>query len=877
VDENVKVTVNGKEQIIKKGNQCTFSIPYGGNGSKNQVVLTDNDTGLCTTYVFHTFGYGVKDPVSNMAIVNAGGVADKVNCSDFTTNSNAPVYTASTNLTRIRLVWSVTLDAGNSYLAELTDEDDVLLDKLSVQAGEEKCTEEIRTKVLTLSPGENTFFVQCHGTYYVWIDGVSHKKDGVHTRVLHIICNDSGEDREEMEDTTLENLNIYMNGMDGKTELDSFISEKYTYNLKIPLADFDEQKDENKMYLKLSKKNDGQKIQVTGGSELYGVKNELTLEENGCYQIARYKKNNLNTADFFLVKICVTAKNGITQKNYTIQITKEGKSGMEIPEIYQNKEYNISYTNPDRCVSLTLASVLIYDKNGNKINPSMAAKEGEFYIQIEDESIISQTGKISSGNFEIRLKKTGVTPVKVIYDDGELHFEDQITVTVRYGLGYLKGEIGSAWDYMENSRRIGRVFEKGAEEEFKNVISQSENIARKYEKKTQLTSSEKDEIHAAVETLIAARKRMEGREIGKGIESFLSLPPEIVTQNVRNDTPLANIILPSSLQVRIGGKEVTLQGITWASSPAYLKTEPEGRRYHFKPVLPAGYVLMEGVVSPEILVIREDEKLSVLVKKTIPLPENILIQHVKIGTKKEELILPNLEMYAKEGTGDSYGRITVPVLWEDQNGFDGNQAGTYLFHSYLNPAYPDIVLYPNTTSDPMQTITVIVDEPEAGGQGDGETGGSQNYGTGSGQGGTGYGTGLGQGSGNGSGQGNGSGTIEGDGSGTENGNARGGQENGNGSLLPAAVRQMSQKGSGGGRESSSAKKKNSESSKKSSGKPLDKKSGEKKMEWNVSEIMEDAPVTYKKEMKFALITGCCLVILGAWQELNRKRKGVKSF
>ena len=880
VEDNVRVTVNGNAQTVKAGNKCTFTIPYGGNGSKNQVVLTDSITGLSTTYVFHTFGYGISDPLSNLAMVNSEGVSDSENCSSFVRSQNTPIYTASTNLNRIRLTWEVSLATGNSYIAELTDAEDTVLDKINEAAGEEKGTYDIQTKILTLSPGENTFFIQCHGTYTVWVDGKAQKKEGIHTTILHVICNNVTEDDLDMEDATLKELDIFMNGIDGKSELSDFHSEKYTYKIKIPLKDFDSTIDENKIFMKLTKKNENQKIRVTGGSVLYGVKTELSPEKEGCYQVARYKKANYNTADSFTIKIRVTAKNGITQKNYTIQIIKEGKSGMEIPDIYKNKEYNIVYTDPDRCVNLTLASIIIYDKEGNKINASKAIREGYLYIRIENEDIASQTGKIFSGNFEIWLKKPGTTPVRVIYDDGELHFEDHITLTIRYGLSYLKGEAASSRNYLNTSRQSDRIYASGAAERFETVIRQSEAVIKKYDAVFQLSTDQKDEIHAAVEKLLTAKDNYRRSETGRKITSFSPLSSEISTQNVSNKTTLGEIKLPDSLQAITGGEKITIQGITWSSSPAYRETEPEGRRYHFTPNLPAGYVLMEGVNPPEILVIRESEKLPVLVKKTIPLAPDILVQHVKIGTKKEDLILPNLEMYAREGAGDSYGRITVPVLWKDNDGFDGEQPGTYMFRSYLNPAYPDILLYPNTTSDPMQTITVIVDEPTHGsGDGGGKQPGSEDNGNGN------HSEG---GSGNGTGPGNGNGTGTGDGVGDNGGAGNLGMGNGNRgqagnpfAASPVAVQVPGQQGNGGSNAPSADEQKTSKKTEEYQ-KELSDKQGieetpgstepEKKTEWTVSEITGELPVSYKKEMRAAVILMCLLLLFGGLKELLQKQE-----
>ena len=87
---------------------------------------------------------------------------------------------------------------------------------------------------------------------------------------------------------------------------------------------------------------------------------------------------------------------------------------------------------------------------------------------------------------------------------------------------------------------------------------------------------------------------------------------------------------------------------------------------------------MEGVNYPVITVTRKAKTLPIEVKRTIPLDESVLVQHVPYGTLRSELNFPGyLEMYRDITAGDEGGRIQIPVRWEDLDGYDGNTPASY--------------------------------------------------------------------------------------------------------------------------------------------------------------------------------------------------------
>jgi hypothetical protein len=709
VEPGVQVRVNGQEIDVGADGSCRLVIPYRAEDSANAVVLTNSLTGLSGTYIFHTYGYGVSDPLGRLRLVNAGGEEDPANIGSFAAQGNAPVYYGSTNLSRVRLKWSVGISANKEYRAEMTDDQGNLLDTILAVAGEEGESLEITSKVLNLSPGENTFYIKCIGKYTQYVNGRPTEKDGVHVTTVMICRNEAAQD-EDFTDTTVDDLQIYVNDTGGKNYVANFDPSRRTYKLQLPYEEFNRALSKNYIYLRIGCKNTKKNLLVTGGSTLAGVSSSLRPQDNGCYRIGEYSVREMYAADSFNVYVTVTAPDNISRATYTIRIVKEGQAGLYVPDMYYEKVFGIGPSRPEREVLLTLGSVYFFDALGQRTSISMAKSRGHFHIEISDTSVIRYEDSVAY-DFPIRLLRPGKVSVRLIYDDGKYHFEDAISVHTYYTTGYLKAELTAARELLEETQNSDRIYADGAKETFERTIASSQAVYDELVKVKTLTEEQRNRLTAASEALMAAEEKYRLSEIGKKITAFDPLPADIASQSVRNRATVEDVRRPDTVTATIDGKKVTIEGIVWKPKPVWERLPYEEVRYYFTAVLPPGYVTMEGVKYPQIFVLRMEEGVPTIVKKTIPLPNYILYQHLPVGSTKDQVNLPNLQMSAVEGTGVEYGLITVPVLWDDVDGFDGNTPGIYRFRSRLDPDYPDFQFQPNSTRDPMQTITVIIDPP----------------------------------------------------------------------------------------------------------------------------------------------------------------------
>ncbi len=774
IEEHVSVYLNGVKQSVEEDGFCTIILPYKYSQSGNDLRLVNDLTGYSNTYIFHTFSYGVTDTLSNLQMLNAKGTNDDSNISTFTKHGN--VSTAVTNHERCRLQWKIHLNANEVYKAHLTDNQGNILEEFEYVAGEKSVNYTIESKPIDLAVGQNLFFIRCFGYEQLLENGLPNYTGAVSTTAVEILRNEQTND-ETVTDTLLNQLELYVNDVDSKNYLGSFSSAKKRYTVNLSMDAFEEARSSNIIYVKVGKKYAEQDILVTGGSALDGTSASIK-EENGYYKAAVYSGKIFYRSDSFNIMITVTAKDKITQETYVITVNKDGKAAMYLTNI--PRDLYIASSDPYRKYSF-VPGLNLTDSRGENITVGSAIKKGHLKMQVSDESIFYWTGESSYGAFVIDLLKVGKNVVTFVYDDGINHLEKQVTVPVRYANGYLKLEIQKAQELLDSTQNSDRIYAAGAADRFLNAIQESSSVYEQFKdySTSSLTEAQKDLISAQTETIIQEIERYRRSEIGRKITAFLPLSEEIANQTALWDTPRSELTLPTSVTAVIDGEHVTIHGITWEETPVYNDKEYDSRRYRFQAILPAGYMLMDGITAPEIHVERAQRSLTIRVKKTIPLDADILTQRVPIGTKLGDLILPNLEMYAVEGTGDTGGRITIPVIWKDLDGFDGNKPGIYRFKSKLNPAYPGFEIPPNSNREPMQTITVIVEEPvnDTGNGGSGSGTGNQPENGGNGTSGSGGETGNGNGSGNGYGSGSGNGI--GDGTGTGSGNGSG---TGNGSL-----------------------------------------------------------------------------------------------
>ena len=778
VEPDVEVTVNGTQVQVDADGNCILTIPYRISGSENDVVLTRSDTGESSTYQFHTYANGIANYSGSYALVNSQGEKDEMNISSLVMTPNTSVYDGTVNLDKVRLEMTVSPGENHVFQAELTDGSGKIIDTFLYAGGEYGDSTVLQSKNLKLQEGENYFYLKCYGTCKWWKDGKYIEEPGVNTVTFRIRRN-STEDPKVNNNANLSGLSLHVN--DSGTEyLTDFSPEKKKYEVTLNVEEFEDALENNQMWLNLTAGDPRQQIFVYGGSTMHGSTTATVKMQDKGYGIASYSQNDLYAEDMFTVRICVIASDRITTSVYEIKVTKKGKSGMLIPDIYRNTSFKIVPSRPERKMILVLSSTVIYD-NGRKITGAQATADKTMHIELENtDSIELAETQITNSDYTIWLKNPGKTNVKVIYDNGAVHYEDQILVSVYYSQEYLYNEIQAAQKLLDTLKNSDRIYPDAAISTYEDAIGSARLVYNRYANMN-LNDEQNQQITDAVTALMQAEEVFKRSETGRKITAFLPLADEIANQNVINGATILKVVRPKTLQVVIDGQTETISGVKWTSRPEWQVNTDSETIYRFTPQLPVGYVAMEGVAYPVITVTRKPKDLAVQVKRTIKLDDSILVQHVPVGTRKSALNLPSyLEMYKHEGVGDDGGRLQIPVRWVDMDGFDGNTPGTYTFHSALNAPSDQFVLAENTTQDPMQTIIVIVDEPkhEEDDPGDGGNGNGDGNGSGTGDG---NGSGNGSGTGDGNGSGNGSGTGDGNGSGHGSGNRKPSNSGNNGS------------------------------------------------------------------------------------------------
>ena len=827
-----------------------------------------------------------SDHAEDFSLCNSKGEGDSTNIGAFARQGSSRVYNASVNLEKVRLQMKASAGENQVFQAELTDSSGKEIDSFFYAGGEDGDSTVLQSKVMNLEEGDNVFYLNCHGTYVQYIGAEKKTGSGIYTFTFHIYRNKKG-DPETNNTVSLENLGVYINDLEGKNYITEFSPETKKYTITLSEKDFDEAISENNLWMTVKEGDPNQEIKIYGKSTLNGISaGNLKQESNGAYNLGKYQSKNLFSSDSFTTKIKILAADHITTKEYEIKVEKKGKTGIVIPDIYRETSFYIVPSQPERKMVLVYGSITIYDE-GEKINGSQAIMDGRLTIDIKNTDIISMTGKKTGAGFIVWLNSPGTTKVNIVYDDGKLHYENEVQVSVYYSASYLQNEISVAEKLLSTTKKSDRVYMEGAQETFSNAIKAAKNVYSRYGGAGNQSADNMQKITDAATALIKAEDVYKRSEIGKKITGFVALADSVATQNVENGKSILNVNRPKKINAIIDGKIVTISNVKWTSRPTWQVKTDEEIVYRFTPELPAGYVVAPGVDYPVITVYRKARTLAVEVKRTISLPDSVLVQRVPYGTKKAELNLPSsLEMYQSITAGDEGGRISIPVRWKDVDGYNGKVAGTYSFRSVINASSSEYKLAANTSQEPMQTIRVIVEEPEDG-QGNGSGNGNGN-GTGNGSG-NGSGTGIGNGTGDGMGNGSGSGTGDGSGIGSGTKNKEGnGTENGNGGKKKnggtggVGNRKTAAKAGDSG-EASGKDKDTEETAGGSSGggmkgndkaKTSSKKSGGKGKEktnkkWKVKEIVKEAVVSNQKEWILLVTVLGLLLLLGGYREYRR--------
>ena len=205
-----------------------------------------------------------------------------------------------------------------------------------------------------------------------------------------------------------------------------------------------------------------------------------------------------------------------------------------------------------------------------------------------------------------------------------------------------------------------------------------------------LTGAQISNINSAVDAIQAAIETFKAEEIAAIVTDIE--PLDITELSVPNETTRQEVIaqLPKTVIATVGGEKKTLT-VTWEDVPFYVDKDENPRNYTFKVRLPAGYKAAEGVMLPEVKVIRGTE-IHVDRVERVQFPEGAET------TAEGEAILrvQKGELTGQSGIGNMWfdpsgrgGKVDLPTEWEYVSGtshsgktmedFNGDVCGTYIF------------------------------------------------------------------------------------------------------------------------------------------------------------------------------------------------------
>lgn len=723
VDAGVEVTLDGEPVPIDENGDGTLHLKYDKYNCVHKVILAGK-SGKTSTYTFNSSQLYGFEPMKRgtLAVYNSKGRPDKENISAVETDQTA--NSVSTNLRTVRIGWTASIKKNADYKAELVDINGKVLGTYTYSAGSTAENHDFLTDELVLEKGQNLFYIR----YFV-----SGEANNYHNTIILINRNT----RDESTDTTVKSLSLRVNG---KEYLTGFDPEIRKYKVVLPKDCFDINSD-NDVILKVST---DKSIKIDYGR----------INKGGhTYVVYTCKKGKAYANDKFTVTVNVTAEDGVTKDRYEIEVTKTGRTGMYMPDMYRVRDIYITGTRQDMAKTVTFGSTGVYI-NGEPV--SREERKAGFCLYIDNTDILKQVKSSSSTNtgeaYDLLPLKPGKTSGKLVFKNKTYEFSEKVDFIVRYGQSYLKARIDEANAVIRRGDAEGRAYKDGARARFRKAIDSAESVYTK--NKDTKDAAGLDLISDTAQNLTREIEVYRNSETGQLITGF-DIPSGFSERKYDYGITETDIILPGSIDAIIDGKKKTISGISWLINTPFDRLEPKEYRYTL--ILPRGYVLADNVARPMIRVMIE-KFTPYYVKDTIKLPSNVLIQYVEKGTPKSAINLPgHLEAYKRPPIA-AYGTYKIPVLWEDNDGYNGNKPGTYTFTAYLDPNQKRFQYGDYMYDDTMQTIRVIVVDPK--GHGGGNGGGNSNSGSGNGS-----GTGGGIGSGNGTGSGNGNGPGSGGGSG----------------------------------------------------------------------------------------------------------------
>lgn len=711
----VTVTFNGEAVSVAADGTFAFAVPFQALENCNTLVLTDENTGLSTTYAFYSFGYGVSGGFSNVKVYDEEGNApgDKIQEASLSDS----VTRFSSNIDKVRIGFDGSAAANEERLVELVDGNGRVLQSFISASGDKPVSQTFLSDVIQLKEGLNCLLLRYQGVdNSKWEDGKPVETPAYKTKALVINYVDPNNDDPTLKDTELEKVELYIKGITSDAVPTESQEIKFQWKEKtkttparwestVELSPDDFNLGENLEYLSqvihlCVDLKDGQEITVTGGNE---TAQPRTLLSDGSYHVADYyesfgsaNKPTVMKKDSFTVTINVTAKNGIDKAIYLITVNKSGKAALIVPKIYQSRELLIVADRPIRNVLLPFDAVSITDAEGLPVNTARALEDGTLKIQITDPAVVSWDGEArNNGSIAVDLLKQGKTDIKLVYDDGALHLDGTTVLYVNYKINVLADARSDAADLWTDAKNGKRKYENGAVDALKDAIQAANTVYDKYKDKDRrlMDQTQFDEINDAVNDLRAAIKTFQYKEIGVKIVEFPGWPEDYdLPEEVDHETRPKDFVPKQIDVITAAGERLTLD-VTWKCSPNY--SDHDGQisdlKYTFTLVLPTGYVPAEGVDFPTFIVNRMGKPFENLLtpdnvwlpeavdegraRKAVKTVETPAILRVYRGTTLEEILALTLET----GAGEQQAALPTKWLTIPENYNPENVGGSYLF------------------------------------------------------------------------------------------------------------------------------------------------------------------------------------------------------
>lgn len=633
----VTVVFNGDEVSVAVDGTFAFAVPFQAMENCNTLVLTDENTGLSTTYAFYSFGYGVSGGFSNVKVYDEEGNApgDKIQEASL----GGSITRFSSNIDKVRIGFDGSAAANEERLVELVDGNGRVLQSFISASGDKPVSQTFLSDVIQLKEGLNCLLLRYQGVdNSKWEDGKPVETPAYKTKALVINYIDPSDSDPTLKDTELKKVELYIKGITSDAVPTKSQEIKFQWKEKtkttparwestVELSPDDFYLGENLEYLSqvihlCVDLKDGQEITVTGGNE---TPQPRTLLPDGSYHVADYyesfgsaNKPTVMKKDSFTVTINVTAKNGIDKAIYLITVNKSGRAALVVPKIYRSRELTITDKNPIRTQQLTFNGVSITDAEGLPINTARALEDETLKIEFLNPEVASWDGKTRNGdNLTVSLLAQGKTDIKLTYDDGDFHLEGMAVLYVNYTVGMLAVASGDAYDLWREAENGVRKYEDGAADALLKAYQDANKVYDKYENKNRRLMDQKqfDEINGAVNDLREAIKTFQHKEIGVKIVEFPGWPEDYdLPESVSYNEKPSNFTPKTLIGKDVDGKEYEIK-VTWSCKPTWDSTEWAAKYYTFTAALEPGYVPAENVDFPTFDVLKDQRPLGVKLSK----------------------------------------------------------------------------------------------------------------------------------------------------------------------------------------------------------------------------------------------------------------------